>query len=528
MGNYSRRQFMKMAGAGMVGLGLASAGRGLAFNNAWGDIPAGVWPANFSGHKILQIHLFGGMAPYESFYYRNVNGSRTRGFDSEVQNLAWNNVCANTPTGLELFSFSTDANTKDIHLGPFAKPLWNRQDIRRRMRVIVQAHNLLPHEAAIPYTLAGRRLGHPNFCGLGAAIQHRHNALDVANGINRVLPHAYSLFPENGSLGSLFNLVQQVAGALGTHPGSSRPLGLKIGPGLANLIQQLDRNNLGTTKAAVNDLINQYRFLYQDRLRWPASNDPTRSAGFQDYSSSAARLIGAGDLKTLLSNAPTTIGTQGGCALGNGAPAQPNPTKTALEFAAFLLTRPPSERASYVFVLDAGLVRTFLPYDVHTVDNATDTGTNLWNLLDALVGVINDPNGPQDPNKISLDDTMIIINTEFGRTPFKSEGGIPNNGSEGRDHWPSAYVNVLIGGPIPTTTDSAPGRVVGSIKDGTNASVEADIPYSATDVAAAALTAAGIDPFENENFALPQLTGSLVGANHQATMVNLRQTILGA
>jgi hypothetical protein len=76
--------------------------------------------------------------------------------------------------------------------------------------------------------------------------------------------------------------------------------------------------------------------------------------------------------------------------------------------------------------------------------------------------------------------------------------------------------------------DNTPGRVVGSISDGTGPAVTADTPYSATDVAAAAMVAAGINPFENENFALSQLTGSLVGANHQATMVNLRTTMLGA
>ena len=55
-------------------------------------------------------------------------------------------------------------------------------------------------------------------------------------------------------------------------------------------------------------------------------------------------------------------------------------------------------------------------YDTHTA-NARDTATNFDNLLASLLAMINAP-GEGDLTKLSLDDTLIILNTEFGRTPF--------------------------------------------------------------------------------------------------------------
>lgn len=529
----TRRQFLKTSGIGAAGLGL---GLGMvhparaASDSAWGCLPNGIWPANFPGYKVLMIHLFGGMAPFESFYYRDAPNLRTRGFDTEVQNLNWNGVCGNTPSGLELQNFSTDGDGKAIHLGPFSKPLW-RQDIRERMRVIVQRHNLLPHEAAIPFTNTGFRLGRPNFAPLGAPIQHRKTALDEEALVDRVLPHSYALLPENGSIGSLFTLVQRVQSSVGTHPGSARPLALRIGAGLTDFVDQLDRANLGATKEAVNALIDQYRAQYRDWLRWQSTPELTRSAAFRDYDTAATRLLGADTLKELLDDAPQTVDPGPSCAREGIDPFvnPPNPTKTALEFGAFLLSRAPADAASSVFVLDSGLVRTALPYDVHSVDHAGDTGSNLFNLLDSLVSVIKDPANPTptDDRKIDLTTTLIHIGMDFGRTPFKSTAIMPNPASMGRDHWPEAYVNVLIGGPIPAAPDGTAGRVQGSISDALDEGAVADIPFTATDTLAALLVAAGVNPFEGQNFALGNITPALVGIDHEATIVNLRQTLLG-
>jgi hypothetical protein len=532
MSRLSRRRFLGKSAVGLAGLGLSLARPRLALANpAWADLPAGIWPPGFQGYKILEIHLFGGTAPFESFYYRDAANLRTRGFDTEIQNLNWNGACANAPTGLELQEFSTDSNDKELHLGPFSKPLW-RQDLRRRMRVIVQRHNLMPHEAAIPFTQTGLRLGRPTFSSTGAAVQHRRNALDEEASVDRSLPHSYALLPENGGLGSLFTLVQQVQGSFGMHPGSARPLVLRIGTGLGDFVSQLDRANLGSNKDALNALIDQYRGQYRDWLRFQSTSTLTRSNAFRDYDTAASRLLGADVLKDLLVDAPQTISPGPTCAREGADPfSNPdNPTRTALEFAAFLLTRPAEEAASSVFVLDSGLVRTDLPYDVHSFDHAGDTGSNLVNLLNSLVSVIKDPANPApgDDSRIDLADTLIVINTEFGRTPFKSSGNSPNPGSLGRDHWPDAYVTTLIGGPIPDANDGTVHRVVGSISDAADEGAVADTPlYSATDMRAGLLVAAGVNPFAAENFALGQITASLVGVDHAATIENLRETLIG-
>ena len=190
----------------------------------------------------------------------------------------------------------------------------------------------------------------------------------------------------------------------------------------------------------------------------------------------------------------------------------------------FLLTRSAAERPRYVQVIDSGIDRRVsLPYDVHQAGSATDTGSNLWNTLSILAGLVKDPANPtpQDANKLDLNDTMIVINCDFGRTPFKSSGGQPDPGSLGRDHWPNGFCSVLIGGPV------AKG-IAGSISDAANQGGVADIPFSPTDMRAALLLAMNINPFENENYPQGALSAQFAGApDHTAAMIALRQTILG-
>ena len=512
-----RREFLKVAGATTAAVGLSSRSAHAA---VWGDIPPSIWPTP-PDLKVLEIHLLGGVAPFESFYFRPPLGIRTRGFDSEITGLTWNGTCPNTPVGLEtqLPFFANDSNGKEVRLGPFAKPLW-RADIRDRMRIVILSHNLLPHEAAIPFALTGLRLGNPNQASLGAAIAHRYNALDIAAGPPRPLPYAYGLIADTAALNSL--LVANM-GAGGRHPGAARPLVLKIGPGFATFITQLGRSNMTANKDA---LLDQYRGHYRDWLRWMGSGPPTRSNAFRDYDTSVSTLLNAASLSTFLGTVPTTIPTDQECAREplQAFDLQSNPTKTALQAAVFLLTRPAADRARYVCVVDSGIEPRFgLPYDVHNAGHPGDTGSNLRNVFQNLADLINDPAAPPDPNKLNLSDTLIIINTEFGRTPFKSLGGIPDPvNSMGRDHWPQAYVNVLIGGPITTR------GVVGSINDGADDLGVADISYAPTDVRAAALVAAGINPFESENYAIGQLSAPFGSAlTHEEGMEGLRTTILG-
>src|SRR6185436_10171071 len=85
-----------------------------------------------------------------------------------------------------------------------------------------------------------------------------------------------------------------------------------------------------------------------------------------------------------LSTISTTVPTEAECARepANAFENQVNPTKTALQAAVFLLTRPAAERARYVCVIDTGIeprTDTGRPYDVHSINHPGDTGSNLWN-----------------------------------------------------------------------------------------------------------------------------------------------------
>jgi hypothetical protein len=115
-----------------------------------------------------------------------------------------------------------------------------------------------------------------------------------------------------------------------------------------------------------------------------------------------------------------------------------------------------------------------------------------------LADIINKP-GEDDPAKIDLDDTMIVINTEFGRTPHRQ-------GMDGLNHWPQGMVNVLIGGPV----TKAERGVYGAITE--------EEGFAQTYVTPAenrmlVMMALGIFPFSNQTFA----GGDVVGASSSSS-----------
>jgi hypothetical protein len=152
-----------------------------------------------------------------------------------------------------------------------------------------------------------------------------------------------------------------------------------------------------------------------------------------------------------------------------------------LNAARALLTHP-TEPAAYVCVSDTGLREASGGggYDTHT-ENARDTAMNFHNVSEALLAIINAP-GENDPTKLNLDDTLIILNTEFGRTPWKQ-------GTTGRNHHPYGYVTAFIGGPTQKGISGAIGR------DGM-----ASIAATPSQNRMAALLAMGIWPFAAEGF----------------------------
>lgn len=415
-----RRRFLQAVGLGAAGIGLGLRSR-RARASSWGDVDPTVWPIGTSpAMGVLEIYLWGGMAPWESFYYRPAAGSTTRGFDPDVTSLMWNPACPGTPSGLVSQFLAKDKSGagKDVHLGPFARPLW-RSDIRSRTRVVVMQHDLVPHEAAIPYALSGRRLGRSDATGLGAPIQRRARALDLTN--QHPLPFAYCLVPSTSIGNPMFNTFD----AVGNHGGNAKPVVLPIGDP-SGFLASLNR----TVPDGADDLLAQYTVQYGNRLKRGGS--ATRSAAFGDYASSSTGLASAPLLSTFLGGAPLTPGAGAFCSTDTGGftPAS-HFSGSALRTAAYLLNHPDAtRRAGYVGIIDGGLNNLGFAYDVHdsggTPGQVQRTSSNLWETLAALAAIIRAPGDPPDPSKIDLQTTLIVIKTEFGRTPYRSLFGSPN------------------------------------------------------------------------------------------------------
>src|SRR6185503_11542488 len=91
-------------------------------------------------------------------------------------------------------------------------------------------------------------------------------------------------------------------------------------------------------------------------------------------------------------------------------------TRMNLQLAAHLLNHP-TARARYVCVMDGGLTpaKDAGGYDTHEL-NCPTQARNLSHTLAALMEIVRMP-GEDAPDKLDLDKTMIVISTEFGRTP---------------------------------------------------------------------------------------------------------------
>jgi hypothetical protein len=161
-----------------------------------------------------------------------------------------------------------------------------------------------------------------------------------------------------------------------------------------------------------------------------------------------------------------------------------------LNAARHLLTHP-TEPASYVCVSDTGLYEASGGggYDTHS-DHSVDTAVNFDNMLQSLLGMINTP-GENNPAKISLDDTLVILNTEFGRTPGKQ-------GMTGRNHYPQAYVTAFIGGPVTSQFRGVHGAI--NRRGETKIDDPTRLAATPAENRIAALLALGIWPFAQEGF----------------------------
>jgi hypothetical protein len=504
--------------AALVALGIGAATvlapRLARASGPWGTPPSSVWPTP-PDLKVLEIHLYGGVSMWETFYCRAPGAAnRFRGFESEIPALNF--------AGCDPFidpapaPFANDALGHPIHFGPATKPLWKPQ-ILDKTRLVVMKHEFQPHEAAIPLTLTGQRLGSPKLAGLGAAIQHHHVSKALLSGSlpADAQPFAYVLLPNAGLLDS-DNV--RVLSAVGMHPAYARPLTLKVSDSLAAELALFPRTGLRSQRDA---LLQRYVDQYSAALRHPsmvAAAPPgrTRSAGFGAFEFGTAMVMGAPSLHSMLTD-PTSPASQPIPVEADCPDVFPstfaNTTAQSIKLAAYLLSRTGSNAPRYVGVVDSGMRQTNgAAYDTHGSDNHGITALNLYNVCKTLRTLV-------DAGTLNLANTMVVLSTEFGRTPQRT-------GSSGRDHWPEGFCHVLIGGPV---TRGISGALYDANFSGTPAGLDGYAApgdsFTPQDMRAAVLTACGILPFENELYGVSDI--SLTGATHEDLMHALKSRVLG-
>jgi hypothetical protein len=495
---------------------------------AWGSMPSmvgNIWNTK-PDIRILEIHLYGGLSMWETFYCRAPGAAnRFRGYPL----LPFGGCDSAFTADPDPNPFANDAAGHAVHLSPITKPLWSPAIINK-MRIVALGHRFTPHEGAIPVTLTGFELGNPKLSGLGAAVQHHFAHHDIVAGAPATKPYSYVCWPDSFHFPT-DNL--QASAAIGMHPGFAKPLVMRIGPSTAALLGLLQRTGLRAERDAV---LNHFVASYGDQLRHSslASGALARSRGFVSFKSGTDMLKAAPALNTLLSATgsplagPFTQNAACPTTMSFGASAVDNMPGHAIRLAAYLLSQTGSGAPRYACVIDKGLYEHSMGggYDTHGSAHMEHTTVNLWNVLVTLRQLI-------DAGTIDLNRVMIVLSTEFGRTTDVS-----------RDHWPWGFCNVLIGGPVtkgvsgalrdlatdPTLPPDQDGRVDPTPAPAATTMNPFPVPHSfaPADLRAAILLAAGIFPFESEQFAVRDISFAKASSDHRTLMMQLKTGVLGA
>lgn len=484
-----RRGFIAGVGAGLAaGLGVARRARA-----AWGT-----WPEDQvdlalprPAARVLELYAYGGLCPWDTFYCAPTWGAGEQRYlwaFGEAALQARLEACG-LASGLSR-PFAEDAAGQEIHLGPWAAPLWDRPDMLARMRVVVLRHDQFPHATAVPLALTGSRLGRPELAGTGAAVERHFRERDGG-----ATPRAAIVHP--GDLSRLDNVLSALA--VGAHPSAARPLELPLSRA-EQLVDLLERPATGDRRAAHDAVIDGYAAAMRARLRGPAGGE-LRAPEFAAWRAVDAARRAAPELAGLLP--PKIFGLSHGTecdAEGLSVPAQ------GLRVARQLLTAPDPLR--YALWVDAGLRPTVDGgHDTHR-EHLVAAAVNYTHSLRLLAAAIRAP-GEDAPDKLDLDDTLIAITTEFGRTPQQEDH------RAGLGHWPSGYVAVLIGGPI-----TGPA-VAGAIDRASGAATQWATP---AELRMALLLALGVYPFDEGGFVA---SDALAAADARAALTRLRGQVLG-
>jgi hypothetical protein len=503
-----RRTLLKLGASAAAGIAVSPLLRRRAFAAPFGEFPAdaqaALLPVGQRAESVLEIFLYGGLSAWETLYLVQSYGTAA---DAEFPNTQYHALSGSSQSALGRCGFpggeplgrffARDAAGVDVELGPMAYRLRNLDHLTARMRLVVQKHALEPHEAAVPQALTGKPVGQPSAAGLGAHVQ-RFNVERAA--ASRAAPFSY-LFATGGVAGDNVSAATNT----GLHPGVARPLQVTI-TNAERFSQLLARTEVGARRGEYDRLMNSYVEQYQRRLRWRGDGEPVRSAHVADLAQAAQSVADADAIASVMD--PSLFEPRAGtaCEDSNGFDVP----GMSLEAARHLLTHP-DQPARYVCVSDIGLYEASGGggYDTHT-DNAYDTARNFDNVIRGLDRIVNRP-GEVDATKLDLDRTLIIFNTEFGRTPWNQDGG------NGRNHHPYGYVTAFIGGPV------RPGDagIYGAIgRDGRATSDHA----TPAENRIAALLSLGIWPFSPEAFAVSDVRDA---TSEEGAAVSVLERLLG-
>jgi hypothetical protein len=361
-----------------------------------------------------------------------------------------------------------------VRFGPaFSSVAWH--PMMQRMRLVATRHDLDPHVAAGALTLGGLPIGRTRMAGLGAVIQRRYgSASDPVSFV--IAPRAERTYT-------------QFMAEPGVHGAANRPIVVRLGTSMQTDLQRFWQP--AAHLANVDALHAFYRDRFAARMAYPGVG-PARSEGFDAYDAAMSRLLQAPALQARLAAGPSLTNLP-------ALPGESSSVGVAIGMGAYLL----STGARYAGVIDTGVCE---PYDTH-YDNYGDLDRhalvhngNLYHVLSAIREQIND-------GVLDLDETLVIVRSEFGRY----WSGQPN--PRGTNHWPAGYCTLLIGGPV-----DAPG-LAGTLQDAGDDQADDLVArggpsgqgFSPTDLRAATLLAAGIDPFDPDCLWVNETTYQLPG-----------------
>jgi hypothetical protein len=502
----NRRKFLKAAAAGGALAATSSIWSRFAKAEPFGTVPAGyqnvMLPEAVRAQSILEVFMYGGVSPWETFYCSDTFGKNNKQwlytfYDRTVEASA---LCGYDPAAALLTPFAKDSAGKQVFLGPFLRPLLDRPDVLDRMRIVINRHTLEPHEAAIPLAISGKTLGSPGMASLGAHVQRYFVEQETSA---RTAPFSYG-FATAGGFIPTDNVLALVA--TGLHPGAARPLLIKV-DNVNRLNTLLDRSSIGglAEREKYDALMQVYFAQYEAELRFKGQTDALRASRFRELSQATRSVMGSQSVKDVLD--PALFVRLPGQACGESN--EINVPAMSLRLATHLLTHPQSP-AKHCCVVDTGLEEADGGggYDTHREMTFTQS-RNLNNLLVNLLSRINRP-GENDPSKIDLNKTMVILNQEFGRAPVAQNNGF------GRNHWPYGYMQVYLGGPIRQEQKG----IYGTIEE----SGQAVTFTTPTENRIAALLALGIWPFDPAGFSNSDVQNQ---SDDAGAIVDVTKRVLG-